>query len=268
MKLKNYFRFGDYPIKEIYRNQLLPVKRDLRPVSWIVLNKPQPGFIVQEYLFYRDKICSIYCFRNPIAMYYSWRSGVDEVRQSGYGHQVTTEEIADWLQIMLWVHIASFAQIYGPSKDLLVSLECFATNTNRGLKSIFAKLAIPPVEEDRLAKLEYCAACGGGLTTQEMQIAGRDRFEEVLVCPRCGKAYIGAGGYNYIRRVAPEALASWKNKEYSDELYKFFERSFDHELMAFYAHERYLPKNGSQEFLELFQRFLEQFPGRQWATQS
>lgn len=258
-RLKSYFRNGDYPIDEIVQQQLLPSKQDLAQVKWLVLNKPQPAFVAQEFLFNRDNIRSIYCFRNPAALYYSKHWAGEEARQSGPGKQLTQEDVAAWLRDMLFVSLAGFAQIYDPSKDLIVSLECFTAEPNTALAALFTGLNLPVVTEKDLAQLEFCVVCGSKLESQKKKTGKRARLENVLVCPQCGKVHTGPGGYNYIRQVEPKSLSNWKKKDYADELYEVFETSFGAELMSFYRDEMYLQENGHEEFAKRFHKLLERF---------
>ena len=257
LDLKFYFGRGSFPIRKIASTQLLPSKRSLRDVEWIVLNKPQMAFVVQQYLFHREDIRAIFCFRNPIALFHSRLLNKSKLGQELYGGAPSWQSLAEWVSDEYRLSLASFAQVYDPQWDGAVNLESFASQTDENLAALFQLLEVPILASEELTELVYCEECGQRLQRKMEKINSRE--EEALFCPSCGRIYTGPGGYNYIRKVAPSMLASWKEKEHAEELLAHFSDTFGSEIMGYFEKERYLENDSHIAFSQLFDQLMASF---------
>lgn len=252
--LKFYFGRGSLPIQKIASTQLLPSKGSLRDIEWIVLNKPQMAFVAKQYLFHREDIRSIFCFRNPVALFHSRWLNKSKLGQELYDAAPSWESLAKWISQEFLVSLASFAQVYDPKRDGVVNLESFALQLDENLAAFFKLLAVPVLADNELTELEYCEDCGQKLQRRVEKIKSRE--EESLFCPSCGRVYAGPGGYNYIRKVAPSRLANWKEKDYAEELLTHFSGTLGPEIMNYFVEESYLKKGSHLEFKKLFDQLM------------
>jgi hypothetical protein len=252
--LKYYFGGGSFPIQKIAEAQLLPSKSSLKDIEWIVLNKPQIPFVAKQYLFHREDIRTIFCFRNPIGLFHSkWHRKV-KLGQKLYGVRPTWASVAKWISEEFLISLASFAQLYDSKIDGVVSLEALASQTDEGLTALFQFFNVPEMKNEELRVLEYCEECGNSLKKRTEKINLRE--EEVFFCPSCGRVYTGPGGYNYIRKVAPSNLAGWKDKEYSEELFNYFSSVFGSEMMNYFSNEDYLETGSHIQFKNHFDELM------------
>lgn len=253
-KLKFYFGRGTFPIQKIASTQLLPSKKSLRDIEWIVLNKPQMAFVAKQYLFHRDEIRAIFCFRNPMALFYSRQLSKSKLGQELYGAAPSWESLAEWISQEYLVSLASFAQVYDPQRDGVVNLESFASRLDENLAALFQLLDVPLMPAEELSELEYCEDDGQKLQRSRKKIKSRE--EEALHCPSCGRVYTGPGGYNYIRNVSPAKLAGWQEKEHAEELLAHFSNTFGSEMMNYFGEEDYMKKYSHIEFRKLFDQLM------------
>lgn len=256
-ELKHYFGEGSLYVADILERQLRPVKAGLEGLKWIFVNKPQVAFISNQYLFNRENICNIYCFRNPMALYHSRAKDRMHFGQQVYKRKPNWREIAESLLVEYRVSLASFAQAYDPEHDLTLNLESFAARPQDHLDALWKRLAVARMAEADLAVLESCEICGRKLSVKEGQV-GR-RYEELLYCEHDDLFYSGAGGYNYIRRFKLEGLRSWKDKDHAKELTDFFAEHLGQDLIQFFVDEAYLADGARKQFDELFTSTLAGF---------
>jgi len=252
--LKFYFGRGSYPIQKIASAQLLPSKGSLRDVEWIVLNKPQMAFVAKQYLFHREDIRAIFCFRNPMAMFHSRLGRRSKVGRELYGAAPSWEALAKWIGEEYLVSLAGFAQVYDPGRDGVVNLESFASQLDENLSQLFQMLGVAGLAGEELSELEYCEDCGQKLERRSEKIKSRE--EDVLFCPSCGRVYTGPGGYNYIREVSPAKFSSWKKKEHAKELAGYFSKVFGKGMMNYFQKEHYLEKESHAKFKKLFDQLM------------
>jgi hypothetical protein len=253
-KLKDYMRAGMVPIAELYEAQLLPTKRDLGAVRWLVVNKPQIAFISHQFLFHRDDLRLIYCLRNPVALFHSRFASMSADGLELFGQPPSWEAVADSVEREVRVSLAGFAQAYDPTLDCAINLESSAAHVDENLALIWNILAVPPLRANELQELEICEDCGTALEVKEGEVEGR--HEELLHCPNCGLFYTGPGGYNYIRRVDPERLAAWKEQSHAEALVQRFAPILGAELMAYFDGEAYLEPDSPQRFKSLFDALM------------
>ncbi len=256
-QIKHYFRDGSTPLTEIIDNQLRPKKASLADVRWIFVNKPQMAFISTQFLFNREQISSVYCFRNPIALFHSRAKDRLRLAEKTYQRDINWRDIANSVLVDYRVSLASFAQTYDPDRDLVLNLECFAAHTQDHLDALWQHLGVSQVADEDLLALEVCEQCGRKLSPKMGTVAGR--IEEQLYCEHDDIYYQGAGGYNYIRKFDLESLSSWKQKEHAEELEAFFAKELGTELIQFFAEEHYLKPDARLRFNELFQETLSGF---------
>ena len=256
-ELKHYLRFGSYPIQKLIDGQLRPKKDNFKNVAWIILNKAQMAHVSYQYLFNRQRIRSIYCFRNPVSLYFSREKSRIPVGETYYGRKASWKDIAESIALDYKVSIASFAQAYDPQLDTAVNLESFVAQLDENLSNMWKKLAVIPVSSNELSVLTNCDICGRPLEKKSADVSGRK--EEVLYCKKDDMIYTGPGGYNYIRKVAPERLAAWKNREFAEEVSRFFSDQFGAGLMDYFENEAYLAPNSHTDFLQIFENLIDGF---------
>lgn len=252
--LKFYFGRGSFPIQKIASAQLLPSKRSLRDLEWIVLNKPQMAFVAKQYLFHRKDIRAVFCFRNPMAMFHSRLGRRSKVGRELYGAAPSWEALAKWIGEEYLVSLASFAQVYDPAMDGVVNLESFASQLDENLSQLFQLLDVPELANEKLSTLVFCEDCGQKLERRVEKIKSRE--EEILFCPSCGRVYSGPGGYNYIREVSASNFSGWKEKEHAEDLLNYFSHIFGNGMMNYFEKEHYLEKGSHAKFKKLFDQLM------------
>ena len=256
-ELKHYFGEGSLPMQSLLERQLRPRKESLKGLAWLIVNKPQMAFISNQYLFNRDQIAAIYSLRNPMALYHSRAKDRTAFGQKVYGRELDWREIAESIAAEYRVSIASFAQVYDPQRDSAVNLESFVAQLDENLSAMWALLDLSPVATDALATLESCERCGRPLMRKVGHVGVRE--EELLYCAHDDLFYTGPGGYNYIREVALERLAGWKEKAHAEELSRFFEGVLGRELVQYFEDDKYLELGSANAFKAVFEDLLARF---------
>ena len=256
-ELKYYFGEGSYPIQQLLDKQLRPKKDVLDQLGWIVVNKPQMAFISNHFLFNRAQISNLYCFRNPIALFHSRAQDRREIAKRVHNRSVAWEEIAQSIVTEYRVSMAAFAQVYSSEVDLILNLESFAAQVDDHLSAIWALLGVDVLADKQLKLLKNCEICGRPLETREGQV-GR-RVEDLLYCAYDDLFYTGPGGYNYIRKFNINSLASWKEKNFAEELKNYFAKELGADLINFFANEDYLNVDSRQTFKTIYEATLNEF---------
>jgi hypothetical protein len=253
-ELKLYFNSGIYPIAKLSERQLSPKKTSLEHVKFVALNKPHLPFVAYHFPFERQNIHLIQLFRNPVALYYSWQRGWDEIAKRDYKlTESDRNKTLDWLGRQLLYGIAAFGHWQDPGLDMVQSLESFASQLDDNLQATFQKLGLEVFGKDQLTRLERCENCNT-LLVKKVPTGGK---HEALYCPKCARFYSGPGGYNYIRVSTPADLASWKQKARADEVQSYFAHLFGQAFMDYYVDEKYLLVDGRQKFQELFKGLVD-----------
>jgi hypothetical protein len=254
-ELKNYFNFQNTRIEDLVKQQLLPRKNSLENIQWIVLNKPRITDVTYHFPYQRQNIRLIHLVRNPITLYFGWKRGWGEMARRDYGGQMpSSEAMLDWLGRMLLTEMSAYAYWNSPS-DLVLNLESFACKTNENLKTLYALMEIEPIGEEQLTVLTHCDQCGMELVKQIVET--KNGSQEALVCPRCKREYFAAGGYNYIRKVLPGDLSTWKNNPESDEALSYFENLFGKDFLEYWVAEHYLQSSGIRVFRDRYADLLK-----------
>lgn len=250
-ELKNYFNFRNTKIEDLVRQQLLPRKTSLDNVQWIVLNKPRINDVVYHFPFQRQNIRLIHLMRNPVTLFLGWKGGWNDLARRDYeGRTLSNATILDWLGRMLITEMTAVNYWQSPDLDTAINLESFACNTNENLRTLYEILDIEPIGEEQLAVLTHCDRCGTELVKRVVE--SKNGSQEVLVCPKCQRNYLAAGGYNYIRKILPGDLASWKNNPDSDEILSHFENLLGKEFMEYWVGEHYVKPSGIVIFRERY----------------
>lgn len=258
-ELKHYFNEGSYPLRNLLEQQLRPQKESLAKLKWIVVNKPQVAYISNQFIYHREQIANLYCFRNPIALYHSRANSSIEYAKNVLNHNLGWEDIAKSIVVDYRVSIASYSQIYTPKLDMVFNLEAFVAQVDEHLIGLWKLLDVAQVKDSELNLLKICEICGRELITREGKAGSR--LEKVLYCAHDDLVYVGPGGYNYIRKVRVKNLAAWKNKEHANNLRDYFSEKLGENLIRFFEQEDYLNNDARLVFEKLFERSLEKFRG-------
>jgi hypothetical protein len=255
-ELKQYFNFNQFPVETLLKHQLLPSKDDLASVEWIVLNKPKINDVTYHFPFQRQNIRLIQLIRNPITLYHSWKIGWDEMAQRDYGMVAApTASTLDWLDRYILAEAAEFAYWRSPNLDIAISLESLASFPSENLSTVFTSLNVPTLREHELKTLTHCEDCRILLKVSTLDDS-KPHDQAVLVCPKCKRRYLAAGGYNYIRKVDSREHSKWKALPDADELQHHFTVLLSQNFMDYFIKESYLLPDGHEIFTSLYSELL------------
>ena len=248
--LKNYFTKNHFPGPLVYE-QLHPRKQPSSNTRWLIMNKPPIGRLTYHRNFHYNDISFMYCFRNPIAFYYSWLESWRSYGREKYNTEPDKKMICHWFERTIMCSLYEFAQFYDPEKDHIINLEQFSSNIDNSLESVFDFLKVPAIKNKDLFTLTNCIRCNNSPLSKRMHTIHadrKDRTEEVLYCEKCGTPQIGPGHYNYIRKENNSFFSNWKNKEDSEQIFKRFSEKIDPGIMNYFEEELYLSDKDGNEF--------------------